>query len=110
MTWIIAYYSEAVQVWTDNLPVGIRAMYTRITECMMVSWLNLVMPYTRALGDDLFEIRVKGKEGIARVFYCTIVGNTIIMLHGFVKKTQKTPPRELETARGRLQELSNEDA
>lgn len=60
MAWTITYYSEAVQVWTDSLPVGIRAMYTRITERMMISGPNLGMPYTRALGDDLFEIRAKG--------------------------------------------------
>jgi phage-related protein len=110
MTWTITYYSEAVRDWIDSLPVGIRAMFTRITERMMISGPSLGMPYTRALGDDLFEIRAKGREVIARVFYCTIVGNTIIMLHGFVKETQKTPPRELETARRRLQELRNEDA
>ena len=66
---------------------------------------NLGMPHTRAMGNGLFEIRAKGKEGIGRVFYCTIVGNRIMMLHCFVKKTDKTPPRELDTARKRLKEV-----
>ena len=66
---------------------------------------NLGMPHTRAMSDGLFELRVKGKEGIARVFYCTLVGQRIIMLHGFVKKSQQTPPKELKLARQRLAEV-----
>jgi phage-related protein len=66
---------------------------------------NLGMPYTRALGGELFEIRARGKEGIARIFYCTAVRGEIMILHGFVKKTDKTPRRELATARRRLREV-----
>ena len=57
------------------------------------------------MGDGLFELRIKGQEGIARVFYCTQIGKRIIVLHSFVKKTQKTPIKELELARKRLGEL-----
>ena len=57
------------------------------------------------MSDGLFELRVKGKEGIARVFYCTLVGQRIIMLHGFIKKSQQTPPKELKLARQRLAEV-----
>ena len=57
------------------------------------------------MSDGLFELRVKGQEGIARVFYCTLVGQRIIMLHGFIKKSQKTPPKELKLARERLAEV-----
>jgi len=53
----------------------------------------------------LFEIRIKGQEGIARVFYCTQINNEIVMLHSFIKKTQNTPRRELETAMKRLKEV-----
>ena len=68
------------------------------------------MPYTRALGDELFEIRARGKEGIARVFYCTVVSGKIIILYGFVKKTDKKPRRELAMARRRLREVQDENA
>jgi len=51
---------------------------------------------------------VKGKEGIARVFYCTKVGKRIIMLHAFIKKTSKTPSKELRKAEQRLSEMKNE--
>jgi phage-related protein len=50
-------------------------------------------------------LRIKGKEGIARVFYCTLIGQRIVMLHGFIKKSEKTPPKELKLARERLAEV-----
>jgi phage-related protein len=74
---------------------------------MMQSGANLGEPHTQAMGDGLFELRLKGPEGIARVFYCTLVGKRIVMLHSFVKKTQKTPVRELRTAQARMKEVKN---
>ncbi|MES9856407.1 MAG: type II toxin-antitoxin system RelE/ParE family toxin [Sedimenticola sp.] len=50
---------------------------------------NLGMPHTKAFDKGLFELRLKSKEGIARVFYCTKVGRRIVMLHVFVKKLKK---------------------
>jgi len=69
---------------------------------------NLGLPHTKPMSNGLFELRVKGKEGIARVFYCTKVGKRIIMLHAFIKKTPKTPPNELRKAEKRLGEVKNE--
>ncbi len=71
---------------------------------------NLGLPHTQAIGDGLFELRLKGPEGIARVFYCTLVGRRIVVLHSFIKKTQKTPPRELRTAQARMKEIKNDHA
>ena len=68
---------------------------------------DLGMPHTRAMGQGLFELRLKAAEGIARVLYCTIVDRQIVMLHQFVKKTEKTPARELEIARRRMKEVKN---
>jgi len=107
--WKIVYYSESVMQFVDDLPVCIRACYARITERMIVHGPNLGMPYTRALGDGLFEIRAHGREGIARVFYCTTAGRKIVMRHGFVKKTDKTPEKELKIATRRLHEVKRED-
>ncbi|MCH7694858.1 MAG: type II toxin-antitoxin system RelE/ParE family toxin [Proteobacteria bacterium] len=59
---------------------------------------------------DLLVFRLKSKQGIARVFYCTSVGKRIVMLHVFVKKTQKTPRRELRIARKRLVEVKKNEA
>ena len=66
---------------------------------------NLKEPHTKALGNGLFELRLKSREGIARVLYCTVVGRSIIMLHVFIKKSKKTPRRELEIAIQRMQEI-----
>jgi phage-related protein len=52
------------------------------------------------MGDDLFELRLKAVEGIARVFYCTVIGRRVVILHQFIKKADKTPPRELELPDG----------
>jgi phage-related protein len=54
----------------------------------------------------LFELRIKGAEGIARVFYCTVVDRRIVILHQFVKKTDRTPHKELEIARRRMKEVT----
>ena len=87
------------------LPEGLLARYLRLTDMMLEFGANLGMPHTRAMGDGLFELRIKGKEGIARVFYCTMVGQRIVMLHGCIKKSEKTPPKELKLARLRLAEV-----
>ena len=62
------------------------------------------MPHSRAMGRGLFELRPRGREGIARVFYCTRIGRRIVVLHSFLKKTQETPRREVEIARSRQRE------
>jgi phage-related protein len=67
---------------------------------------NLGMPHTKAMGEGLFELRLKAVEGIARVFYCTLIGRRIVMLHQLVKKTEKTPKHDLEIARQRQKEVS----
>jgi phage-related protein len=52
-------------------------------------------------------LRLKGAEGIARVFYCTLIGRQIVMLHCFVKKSQKTPIKERKIAEKRMKELQS---
>jgi len=105
MAWSIHYHTEAIESFVRELPAGLLARYLRLTDMMLEFGANLGMPHTQAMSDGLFELRVKGKEGIARVFYCTRVGQRIIMLHGFVKKSQRTPPKELKLARDRLAEV-----
>jgi phage-related protein len=67
------------------------------------------MPHTRALNNGLFEIRAKADEGIGRAFFCTMIGRRIVILHGFIKKTDKTPKRELDIARSRQKEVFNNE-
>lgn len=105
MAWSIKYHTKAIESFVLSLPDGLLARYLRLTDMMLEFGPNLGMPHTRAMSDGLFELRIKGKEGIARVFYCTLIGQKIVMLHGFIKKSEKTPPKELRIARERLAEV-----
>ena len=107
MSWTIAYYSESLQAEILALPAGLLARYLRYSDRMEVYGPDLGMPHTRAMGDGLFELRLKAGEGIARVLYCTMVGKRIVMLHQFIKKTDKTPPKELGIARRRMKEVKD---
>jgi phage-related protein len=106
----IKYYSQTVQEQILKLPDTLAARYVVLTRRMQAIGPNLGEPHTKAMGDGLFELRLKGAEGIARVFYCTLIGKRIVMLHGFVKKSDRTPLRELDVARSRLKEIKDENA
>jgi phage-related protein len=105
----IAYYSDAVQTDILELPDTLGARYIVLTRRMVVLGPNLGEPHTKAFGEGLFELRLKGAEGIARVFFCTLVGKRIVMLHSFMKKTDKTPPRERAVAEARMKEVKHAD-
>ena len=98
-------YHELVKADIEKLPIRLLASYYALTERMLERGPNLNEPHTKSMGEGLFELRVKGEEGIARVFYCSVSGNEIWMLHSFIKKTQKTPAKELKIARIRLKEI-----
>jgi phage-related protein len=106
----ITYYSERVQDEILSLPDTLAARYVVLTRRMVVLGPNLGEPHTKAFGEGLFELRLKGAEGIARVFFCTLVGRRIVVLHSFVKKSQKTPPRERRIAEIRMKEIKDENA
>ncbi len=65
------------------------------------------MPHIKPMGQGLFEIRVKACEGIGRALYCAVKGKVVIILNGFIKKTQKTPANEIALARKRMTEVKN---
>lgn len=109
MDYTIAYYSEDVQNDILDLPDTLAARYIVLTRRMVVLGPNLGAPHTKAFGQGLFELRLKGSEGIARVFFCTLVGKRIVMLHSFVKKSEKTPLREREIAEARMKEVKRAD-
>ena len=74
MRWTITYYDDDVQGEILGLPAGFLARYLRYTDRMEEYGPDLGMPHTRAMGDGLFELRLKAAEGISRVFFCTLVG------------------------------------
>ncbi len=105
MNWNISYYNKKVEHDVLNLPDLLLARYIHYTEIMQEFGPNIGYPHTKALGDGLFELRSKGKEGIARVFYCTKINNEILMLHSIIKKQQKTPINAIRLANKRLNEV-----
>jgi len=71
----------------------------------------LGLPHTKAIDKGLFELRIKSKEGIARVFFfCTKIGKKIIILHSYIKKSQKIPKRELKIAISRMNEVKDNES
>lgn len=109
MTWQIKYYNENLEEEILNLPEGLLARYLRLTDLMLEFGANIGLPHTKPIDTGLFELRVKSKEGIVRVFFCTKIGKKIIMLHSFIKKSQKTPKKEIKTAKSRMKEVLNNE-
>lgn len=107
MDYSIEYYSDSVAEEIIALPDTLAARYVVLTRRVVAVGPNLGAPHTEAFGDGLFELRLKGQEGIARVFFCVLVRRRVMVLHSFLKKTQKTPRREIEIARKRMKEVKH---
>lgn len=93
--------NEPVRDWLKSLSAHERRSIGEDIKTVQFGW-PLGMPLVRKLGKDLWEVRVHLVDRIARVFF-TVVGHTMILLHGFIKKSQATPTEELETTKRRLQ-------
>ncbi len=102
---IIIFYGEGyhcpVKKFLDSLDPSTRAKVLKIINYVENYGVSSVPKYTKKLtGTNLWEIRTLGKIN-ARIIYSTSKDNTIILLHGFIKKTQKTPKNDLEIAKYR---------
>lgn len=104
MDWEINFYGK-VDEELASMPPRIQARMIRLMELMEKHGANLGEPHTKSLGDELFEIRAKAKEGIGRGIFCYMQSRRIVILHVFVKKDQKIPKKDLELAKVRLQEV-----
>ncbi len=109
MSWTITFYSEKVENQTLALPKGILASFLRIAELIEEFGPDLERPHTAPLGQGLFEIRAKGKEGIARSVFCTVKDQEIIILLSVIKKGNTIPKRHMDTARKRLKEIQDDE-
>lgn len=107
MAFSVEYYHERVQAEIESWPTDVLADYARIVELLMAHGSNLKLPYSRAFGDGLFELRPRGRSGIGRAFYCFLIGRRVVVLHAFIKKSQQTPDSEVKLARKRLKEVQN---
>lgn len=107
MEWIVGFLDESVKAAVDALPSDFRARFQRIYELIQSHGLERVRePYVKHLEGPLYEMRMKGRSGIARACYVTAVGKRVVVVHVFVKKTQKTPRREILIALKRAKEVA----
>jgi len=105
MNWTLETLNEAVDSELEVLAPSFKAKFLHIAEMLeSLGPQNVREPYVKHLEGKLWEIRMKARPGIARAIYITAKEQRIIILHAFVKKTQKTPRAALELARQRLKE------
>lgn len=91
--------SEPAKEFLLDLDVKMRAKMIRTIELLQNNGPDLREPYSKSLGDQIFELRAKVDSDISRVLYFFVIGKKIVLTNGFVKKTQKTPPAEMEKAK-----------
>jgi phage-related protein len=101
--WNIIFYEKEdgttpVQEFLDRLPVKHCAKALRDIDVLEKYGTALTEPHVKHIKGKLWELRIKSASDISRIFYFVPVGRDIVLLHGFVKKTRKTPHKEIETA------------
>ncbi len=106
MNWKIEFFNEMVEKQTLAFPKGILADFLRVVELIEEFGPAIGRPHTAPLSKGLFEIRAKGREGIGRSIFCSVRDRKLIILHSFVKKTQKIPQKEMDKAVKRLKEVT----
>lgn len=105
MGWRVEILNEAVEAELSDLPADVRAKFTWIARLLEEFGPHMVRePYVKPLEGKLWEMRMKGRDGIARAIYIAAHGQRLVVLHAFIKKTQKTPRGALELATKRAKE------
>lgn len=92
---------KPVEEFLLGLDVKMRAKMVQLMEILEDKGTQLREPYTKSLDDGIFELRCKQSSNISRALFFFYVGGKIIVTNGFVKKTQRTPPREIQLAKKR---------
>lgn len=106
MGWQVGFLNEDVRAELEALPRDIVASFLRISRLIESEGLERMRePYVKHLEGPLWEMRMKGKDGIARAAYVTAAGRRVVVVRVFPKKTQKTPRREIELALKRAKEV-----
>jgi len=104
--WIVETLNNAVDAELEALPADMRARFVRIADLIATLGLEKVgKPHVDHIEGPLWEIRMKGADGIARALYVTAKGKRVVVLRVFVKKTQRTPRQEIELALKRAKEV-----
>lgn len=106
MAWTVEILDETVAAELSALPDDMRARFQWIVHLIEARGLEHVhQPYIDHLDGPIWEIRMKGRDGIARALYVTATGKRIVVVRVFVKKTQKTPPAEIRLAKKRAGDI-----
>jgi phage-related protein len=106
MAWTVETLNETVDAELADLPADMRARLVRISELIeSVGLPNVKEPHVRHIRGQLWEIRLKGKAGIARALYVTAKEQRVVIVRVFIKKTEKTPTGEIDLALQRAKEL-----
>lgn len=104
--WTVEFLNVRVVAEMEAQPDNIRAKFLRIVNMIEVKGLHQVRePYVKHLQGSLWEMRMKGKDGIARAIYVAATGRRVVVMRVFTKKTEKTPRSEIELALARFKEL-----
>ena len=106
MAWIVETLNAAVDTEVDALPADMRAQLTRISFMIQEFGLERMRePHVKHVQGPLWEIRMRGRAGISRALYVAANGKRVVIVRVFVKKTQKTPNREIDLALNRAKEV-----
>jgi phage-related protein len=106
MNWIVETLDDSVEAEIAALPKDMRAKFEHISRMIMSFGLEKMRePYVKHIEGPLWEMRLIGRDGIARAFYVTVTGKRVVILRAFRKKTQKTPRSEIELALKRAKEV-----
>ena len=109
MAWIVELLYDRVQDELDALPLDMQARFRRIVELIQGYGLERVRePHVKHLEGPLWEMRMKGRDGVSRAIYITAKGRRVVVVRAFVKKTQKTPRREIDMALKRVKEVKSQ--
>jgi phage-related protein len=106
MDWTVELLSEEVRSELESLPIDMQASFARISELIKhVGLSNVQEPYVKHVEGQLWEMRLRGRDGIARAVYVTATSRRVVVVRVFTKKTHKTPRREIELALKRSKEV-----
>ena len=106
MTWTVETLNAVVDAELEELPADMLARFHYISQLIEEFGLERVRePHVKHLRGSLWEMRMKGKDGISRALYVTAVGRRVLVVRVFIKKAQKTPNREIELALKRAKEI-----
>ena len=107
VAWRVEILNEKVAAEIAALPADMQARFLRLAERIAsVGLESLSEPHVKHLEGKLWEMRLTGRDGIARALYVTAIGRRIVVVRAFVKKTQKTPRSEIELALQRAKEVA----